>query len=271
MPTCFVIQPFDGGAFDKRFQDVLVPAIKQAGLEPYRVDRDPNVTIPIEDIESGIRSADVCLADITLDNPNVWFELGFAISIKKHVIIICSEERTTRFPFDVQHRSIIKYHTQSPSDFDALKNKISERLNAILRKEKTITHFTKHPVLADVKGLSVHEVTALVLVGENSDHAEDKVSMYTIRQDMENLGFAKITAMMALESLKRKTFVEDVKDEDSYGNLFISWSLTSKGMDWLLANEDRLVLKKPPTPTKSRRPLPEPPASEPDDDEDIPF
>lgn len=41
MSTCFVIQPFDGGPFDKRYDDVIAPAIVAAGLEPYRVDRDP--------------------------------------------------------------------------------------------------------------------------------------------------------------------------------------------------------------------------------------
>ena len=74
MGTCFAIQPFDrGGQFDKRFEDVIAPAIIATGLEPYRVDRDPSVSIPIEDIESGIRTADICIAEITTDNPNVWF------------------------------------------------------------------------------------------------------------------------------------------------------------------------------------------------------
>src|SRR5688572_3287132 len=76
MSSCFVIQPFDAGRFDKRFEDVFSPAITESGLTPYRVDRDPSVSIPIDEIESGIRSCAVCLADVTLDNPNVWFELG---------------------------------------------------------------------------------------------------------------------------------------------------------------------------------------------------
>jgi len=50
MPTCFVIQPFDSGKFDKRFRDIFKPAIEAAGLEPYRVDDDPSVDIPIEAI-----------------------------------------------------------------------------------------------------------------------------------------------------------------------------------------------------------------------------
>jgi hypothetical protein len=32
MARCFVIQPFDnGGPYDKRYNDVLVPAIKEGG------------------------------------------------------------------------------------------------------------------------------------------------------------------------------------------------------------------------------------------------
>ena len=40
MGRCFVIQPFDQGPFDKRYDDVFAPAICDAGLEPYRVDRN---------------------------------------------------------------------------------------------------------------------------------------------------------------------------------------------------------------------------------------
>ena len=88
MPRCFVIQPFDSGKFDKRFEDVYKPAIEAAGLEAYRVDQDISVEVPIEAIEAGIRSAAVCLADITTDNPNVWYELGYAFASGRLVIMI---------------------------------------------------------------------------------------------------------------------------------------------------------------------------------------
>jgi len=79
---CFVIQPFDsGGKFDKRFKDLLKPALAEAGLEVYRVDQDPSVDIPIKSIESQIQKATICLADITDNNPNVWYELGFAFAL----------------------------------------------------------------------------------------------------------------------------------------------------------------------------------------------
>ncbi len=91
MTTCFVIQPFDGGKFDKRFSGVYKPAIEQAGLEAYRVDSDPGVSVPIESIEKGIRQATICLADISTDNPNVWYELGFAFASKRPVVMVCSD------------------------------------------------------------------------------------------------------------------------------------------------------------------------------------
>jgi len=102
MDTCFVIQSFDKGKFDQRYIDVFEPAIRAAGLEPYRVDRDPSVTIPIEQIEEGIKSSKICFADITLDNPNIWYELGFAFASDKDVVMVTEERQ--RFPFDIQHR-----------------------------------------------------------------------------------------------------------------------------------------------------------------------
>src|SRR5919106_1440190 len=121
MATCFVIQPFDAGKFDKRFEQVFKPAVEAAGLEAYRVDQDPKVEIPIDAIEEGIRSAAICLADITTDNPNVWYELGYAFAAGRPVVMVCSSERTGRkYPFDIQHRTVISYLVEAPGDFDKL-------------------------------------------------------------------------------------------------------------------------------------------------------
>ena len=49
---CFVIQPFDGGKFDKRYDDVFAPAINSIpGLNAYRVDKDFGVEVPIDTVE----------------------------------------------------------------------------------------------------------------------------------------------------------------------------------------------------------------------------
>ena len=118
MPVCFVIQPFDDGKFDERFKDIYKPALDEADLEVYRVDEDSSVEVPMLAIEDGIRKATICLADITTDNSNVWYELGYAFAVNRPVIMICSSERQGAFPFDIQHRAVINYSPDSPSGFE---------------------------------------------------------------------------------------------------------------------------------------------------------
>jgi len=243
MGTCFVMQPFDKGVFDKRYEDIFAPAIIEAGLEPYRVDRDPGVSIPIDEIQNGIKNSDVCLAEITTDNPNVWFELGYAIASFKEVVLVCSSERKTRFPFDIQHRTITRYETESPRDFTQLKEKITSRLIATLEKGQTLSRIADMPSIADTEGLSQHEMVALVTIAENIDSPSDKVGTYRIKEDMNRAGYTKIAVTLALTSLLRKGMVEDEMDSDINGNEFFIYTVSPKGMEWLLQNQDKLVLK----------------------------
>ena len=168
MPRCFVIQPFDGDQYDKRYKDVFAPAIKNADLEPYRVDQDPSVSVPIDDIERGIENSSVCFAEISTDNPNVWFELGYAIASKREMVLVCSDERKTPFPFDVQHRKIIKYSTQSKSDFETVQSKITEQLKAVLIRRENLGRLSSLSSVSRVEGLEQYEIAGLVAGGRRS-------------------------------------------------------------------------------------------------------
>ena len=259
MAICFVIQPFDGGPFDKRYDDVFVPAIVGAALEPYRVDRDPAASIPIEDIEQGIRRADICLADISLPNPNVWFELGYAIAAGKPVVLVCSHDPTRRFPFDIQHRAIISYRTDSARDFADLEKAITERLKAALRKESTLEKLAESTVVADVEGLNSIEIVALATIAANADGPDDAVSTWSIRQDMEKAGYTRIAATLGLGSLLAKGMVTRERRQDRDDEYWV-YQITPPGFSWLLQNQQRLVLRRT-----------EEPSGSPVTDDDIPF
>jgi hypothetical protein len=246
---CFVIQPFDGGAFDARYDEVLDPAIRAADLEPYRVDRDPKASIPIQEIESQIRSSRICLADITLDNPNIWFELGFAIAAYKDVVLICSSHRETKFPFDVQHRNIITYKTSSPRDFEQLGTKIKDRLSALLEKEQTLSAAAELSKLQKIQGLEQHEVVALAALGESIDSISDAASGHNIRQDMERSGFTNLATTIALKSLVEHGLISQEKIEDEEGYSYPGYKFTGSGWAWILANKGKFVLKKPQRPS----------------------
>lgn len=246
MGTCFVMQPFDSGVFDQRYEDVLAPAIRDADLVPYRVDRDPKVSIPIEDIEFGIRESDICLAEITQDNPNVWFELGYAIACGKEVVLVCSKDRTTRFPFDIQHRTIISYPTGSPRDFKKLQTDITEKLKAYLKKAETLSTLSEISKTTSIEGLDAHEVVCLAAIAENIEHPQDRASTYQIKRDMEQSGFTKVASTIAIATLLKKAYLaqHDLYDHESDAP-YTAYSLTDLGWAWVFANQSKFLLVKP--------------------------
>jgi nucleoside 2-deoxyribosyltransferase len=135
MPTCFVSQPFDGGPFDARFDDTISPAIERAGFTPYRADRDRTAAIPIDRVQAAIFEADVVLADITGRNPNVWYEVGFAIALDKPLILLSKKGKKPHLPFNIQHRQVLFYRTESLTDLRRLQDEVTERLQLQLLAE----------------------------------------------------------------------------------------------------------------------------------------
>ena len=246
MDTCFVMQPFDGNTFDKRYYDVFAPAIRNAGLEPYRVDQDPKVSIPIQDIERGIRDSKICFAEITLDNPNVWFELGFAFASGKEVVLVCSDERTTKFPFDVQHRTIIKYSTSSTSDFKKLELDITMKIRAYFEKAEALSNISELTKLTSFEGLDSHEVVALAAIAQNLESPNDHTSTFVIKRDMETSGYTKVAATLALKSLLEKELISvgDYQDPED-GRPYSGYTFTNEGWKWVLENKNKFVLQQP--------------------------
>ena len=255
MPACFIIQPFDnGGRYDKRYGDVFEPAVRKAGLEPYRVDHDPGVSVPIERIEEGIRSAAICLADISLDNPNVWFELGYAIATERAVVMLCSDERTTPYPFDVQHRTVLKYSTESERDYRKLRSDIVKRLRALLKAQRA--DMKPHEARVDSEpprhgssilvppdsSLSEHDMAGLTAVLEGVGEVEEEIGLYRFRNIMHTNGFTGSAATVALRSLIERKMLSRDTYLDENGEECVTYHLTKIGMEWVLANSDKFPL-----------------------------
>lgn len=245
MPRCFIIQPFDsGGPYDKRCKDVFEPAIKEAGLEPYRVDKDPGTSVIIDDIEKGIRDSEVCLADITSNNPNIWYEVGFAHANGKAVVMVCLDPRPEPFPFDVRHRHIILYKLHSPSDFETLKNEVVKRLKAQASKAEALQTVAAMSQMQKTEGLAPHEVAVLATLLSEGVAPTDGVSVYFVKEKLKGSGFTPVAASLAVEMLSRKQMVELFEDTDQeQGYPFSACRLTSKGLDWLIANQESFSIR----------------------------
>ena len=244
MPTCFVIQPFDN-KFDKRFEDIYKPALKQAGLDAYRVDRDPGVEVPIDTIEERIRDADICLADITTNNPNVWYELGYAFATGRSTIMVCERERHG-LPFDIQHRTVIQYGSDSQSDFHELQRKITERAKVLLQKNQ-MRQVAESEQVAPQQGLSQIEIRVLALIAASGEPGSS-TAVDHLRHSADRSGLTGVGFSLALRRLQNKQFVK--LDERWVG-------LSDSGWDWIDGNESLFVTHRG--------------ESEPDEEDDIPF
>jgi nucleoside 2-deoxyribosyltransferase len=247
MQTCFVIQPFDAAKFDKRYRDVFVPAIKAAGLEPYRVDHDPAISIPIDGIEDGIRSSAVCLADITIDNPNVWYELGYAFASGRPVCMVCSDERQgKKYPFDIQHRTIIGYTPESPSDFAEFQGKLTARLKALVANTEVLKNIAHADPLKEVAGLSQPELAAMAIVAGQSFLPDGAVSAWVAQREAEKAGITQLGFNLAVRRLTVKTFLSTVtKYDDDARESCTALQVTDDGWGWIEKNENLFNLQQP--------------------------
>lgn len=245
MEKCFVIQPFDNDKFDKRFVDIFEPAISKADFQPYRIDRDLSVRVPIDEIEKGISESAICFAEITTDNPNVWYELGYAFACDKDVVMVCSDERQPgKFPFDIQHRHIITYKTSSTSDFNSLADTITRKIKALQQKSKTVKTLSTTPVV-ETEGLKSHEIALLILTMENSISKEDTVSVYNLKHEMGKAGYTDIATSVGIRTLTKYGMIETFKEIDEWNNSqeYIACRLTEKGEQWILENQDQLQFR----------------------------
>lgn len=138
LDTCFVMMPF-GGLFDRYYQEVYVPAIKDAGLEPVRADELFSTGSVMEQIWEPISKSKVLLADLTEENPNVFYELGLSHAAVKRVIFTAA--RVEDVPFDLRHLRVIIYETKEPEWSPKLRKQITEYLrNTIKEPSKSIPH-----------------------------------------------------------------------------------------------------------------------------------
>lgn len=247
MATCFVIQPFDSGKFDKRFNDIYKPAIEAAGLQAYRVDQDPGVLVPIESIEKGIRQAAICLADITNDNPNVWYELGYAFASDRPIVMVCSEERTgKKYPFDIQHRSIIPYMADSPSDFDRLKQSLTAKIQAIVEHGAVLDRISESDPVAPIEGLTQIEVLVLAVLASEGYLPTSAVSVSWAKTDAERAGVTTMGFNLAVRKLTAKRFIREAElFDEQHGEPYSGLGVLEAGWSWIEANEARFVLQRP--------------------------
>lgn len=102
----FVLIPFE-----EQFKDIFKLGIKSPaknqGVEAYKLDEELFDEGMLEKIYNEIENADFIIADLSVKNPNVFYELGYAHAIGKLCILITQEAEN--IPFDLKHKRHVVY------------------------------------------------------------------------------------------------------------------------------------------------------------------
>jgi hypothetical protein len=100
-----VMMPFDT-SFDKVYETIQL-ACEHLDLDCKRADNIWINSVVIQDIFELIFCSSVVIADFSNKNPNVFYEVGIAHTLGKHVVPITQNEGDV--PFDLRHHRHIKY------------------------------------------------------------------------------------------------------------------------------------------------------------------
>jgi hypothetical protein len=106
---CFVIMPFS-----QEFNDVYSVIRSAAGsvevpeaVEVKRLDEIRAAGAISDDLIRELNDAMICIADVTGSNPNVMWEVGYALALQKPTLILTQD--IAALPFDIKNLRTIKY------------------------------------------------------------------------------------------------------------------------------------------------------------------
>jgi tetratricopeptide (TPR) repeat protein len=136
----FVAMPFgikEGIDFNKVYKDYIKPALDGAGFEVFRADEELRAGNIRTDMFQELLLADLVVVDLSIDNPNVWYELGVRHALRPRGVIQVQCKRDY-LPFDVYVDRALRYHVKDDvpdpdyleADKKALANSATETMES---------------------------------------------------------------------------------------------------------------------------------------------
>ncbi len=154
-PLCFILMPFgkkkdEKGKiidFDKIYNDFIKPSIEQSGLEPIRADEEQTGGIIHKAMYERLMLCEYAVADLSLLNANVFYELGIRHAIRSYSTITIFESNS-RLPFDVNFLRSLPYDRKL-KNLEELKSQLTEKLSNAQSHNKD----TDSPLFQLVEGI----------------------------------------------------------------------------------------------------------------------
>ena len=172
-PHAFVAMPFgvkkdSQGAeidFNRVSTELVKPALENAGLDVF-ADEEERAGDIRTDMFQELLIADLVVADLTLDNPNVWYELGVRHALRARGVVLISGGRVpTAFDLytDRKLRYSIKDGVPDPATMEQDKQNLTDMVKATMeswhgRKVSPVYHLMPNLQEPDWKSLRIGDV-----------------------------------------------------------------------------------------------------------------
>ena len=136
-PHAFVAMPFgqkpgaDGQLidFNRVYSEYIAPALQAAGLSVFRADQEQRAGDIRTDMFQELLIADLVVADLTIDNPNVWYELGVRHALRaRGVVLVFGSKAPGAFDLytDRKLRYSLKDGAPDPASLEADKKNLAD-------------------------------------------------------------------------------------------------------------------------------------------------
>ena len=160
MALCFMIMPYGRKAtqvepsssapgdidFNALWDKAFAPTIQSLGYDPVRADQDTGALIITQMVER-LYFADLVLADMTIPNGNVYYEVGVRHAAKRTGCVLLAADWSKQL-FDVAQMRTIRYPLKEGNIEDATAMAVSEAIkgpiDALSRGDS--------PVFSSIKG-----------------------------------------------------------------------------------------------------------------------
>lgn len=178
MKKCFIVCPIGIEGSDTRSRSdklnrhIITPVCEKCGFEPIRIDEENKNGSLIEDIHKHLQEDELVIADLTENNPNAFYEIGYRAALGKPSIHLMMKDST--IPFDI---SAIRAYTYDLCDLDSVEN----------LKERLVQTINGINIPQDENETSVANITNNYVTSVNHSNFELFQEIYRIQDSIEKL------------------------------------------------------------------------------------
>lgn len=135
MKKCFIVCPIGNEGTETRkrsdslFKHVILPVCKESGFEPTRIDKENTSGSITEEIFKHLIEDELVIADLTENNPNAFYEMGYRAAINKPSIHLMTKDST--IPFDVSAIRSFSYDLSDLDSVEEVKSRLIQTINSM--------------------------------------------------------------------------------------------------------------------------------------------